>query len=168
MYQTGDKVVYGMHGVCLVADLEEREVDHKQVIYLVLEPLGQQGSRYMVPTHNVAAMAKVKPMLNRDALESLLESDTIRKDAWIPEESQRKQCYRELITGGDRQKLVQMVTSLYRHRRTQNAAGKKIHICDDNFLRDAEKQLAGEISVVLDMESTEALQYLRRKLKEAD
>ena len=168
MYQTGDKVVYGMHGVCLVADLEEREVDHRRVVYMILEPLGQQGSRYMVPTHNAAAMAKVKPMLNRDTLESLLESDTIREDAWIPEESQRKQCYRELITGGERQKLVQMVTSLYRHRKTQIAAGKKIHICDENFLRDAEKQLAGEISVVLDMESTEALQYLRRKLKEAE
>ena len=135
---------------------------------MILEPLGQQGSRDMVPTHNAAAMAKVKPMLNRDALESLLESDTIRKDAWIPEESQRKLCYRELITGGDRQKLVQMVHVLYRHRNTQIAAGKKIHICDENFLRDAEKQLAGEISVVLGMESAEALQYLRRKLKEAD
>ena len=168
MYQTGDKVVYGMHGVCVVADLEEREVDHRPVVYLILEPLGQLGSRYMVPTHNAAAMAKVKPMLNRDALESLLESDTIRKDAWIPEESQRKLCYRELITGGDRQKLVQMVHVLYRHRNTQIAAGKKIHICDENFLRDAEKQLAGEISVVLGMESAEALQYLRRKLKEAD
>ena len=69
MYQTGDKVVYGMHGGCVVADLEEREVDHRRVVYMILEPLGQQGSRYMVPTHNAAAMAKVKPMLNRDALE---------------------------------------------------------------------------------------------------
>ena len=162
MYQTGDKVVYGMHGVCLVADLEEREVDHRRVAYMILEPLGQQGSRYMVPSHNAAAMAKVKPMMNRDTLESLLESEIIREDAWIPDESQRKQCYRELITGGDRQKLVQMVHALYRHRRTQNSAGKKIHICDDNFLRDAEKQLAGEISVVLGMESAEALQYLRK------
>ena len=125
MYQTGDKVVYGTHGVCLVADLEEREVDHKQVIYLVLEPLGQQGSRYMVPTHNAAAMAKVKPMLNRDALESLLESETIREDAWILDENKRKQCYRELITSGDRQKLIQMVNSLYRHRRTQIASGRR-------------------------------------------
>ena len=168
MYQTGDKVVYGMHGVCVVADLEEREVDHRRVVYMILEPLGQQGSRYMVPTHNAAAMAKVKPMLNRDALESLLESETIREDAWILDENKRKQCYRELITSGDRQKLIQMVNSLYRHRRTQIASGKKIHICDENFLRDAEKQLAGEISVVLNMESTEALQYLRKKLKEAE
>lgn len=168
MYQTGDKVVYGMHGVCVVADLEEREVDHRPVVYLILEPLGQLGSRYMVPTHNAAAMAKVKPMLNRDALESLLESETIREDAWILDENKRKQCYRELITSGDRQKLIQMVNSLYRHRRTQIASGKKIHICDENFLRDAEKQLAGEISVVLGMESAEALQYLRKKLKEAD
>ena len=168
MYQTGDKVVYGIHGVCVVADLEAREVDHRQMVYLVLEPLDQQGSRYMVPTHNAAAMAKVRPMLNRDTLESLQESDSIREDAWIQDENKRKQCYRELITCGDRQRLFQMVTSLYRHRRAQIAAGKKIHICDENFLRDAEKQLAGEISIVLDMESADALKYLRKKLQEED
>ena len=168
MYQTGDKVVYGIHGVCVVADLEAREVDHRQVVYLVLEPLDQQGSRYMVPTHNAAAMAKVRPMLNRDTLESLQESDSIREDAWIQEENKRNQCYRELITCGDRQRLFQMVTSLYRHRRAQIAAGKKIHICDENFLRDAEKQLAGEISIVLDMESADALKFLRKKLQEED
>lgn len=165
MYQTGDKVVYGMHGVCVVADQEIREVDNRQVVYLVLEPLGQAGSRYMVPTHNAAAMRKLSPMLDRDTLESLLESDFVREDAWIPDENQRKQCYRELITSGNRHKLFQMVNSLYRYRSVQAAAGRKIHMCDENFLRDAEKQLAGEISIVLGMESAEALKYLRKKLK---
>ena len=71
MYQIGDRVVYGMHGVCNVADLEKRSVDGKQVIYLVLEPTGQQGSRYLVPTHNQAAMAKVRPLLHREDLEGI-------------------------------------------------------------------------------------------------
>ena len=40
MYQVGEKVVYGIHGVCRVADLEERIIDRKHLTYLVLAPEG--------------------------------------------------------------------------------------------------------------------------------
>ena len=166
MYQSGDKVIYGMHGVCLVADLEKRTVDKKEVTYLALEPAGQSGSRFLVPTHNAAAMAKVRPMLTREALEELFSSDVVKEDAWVRDESQRKQLYRELISSCDRQRLSQMISSLYRYRKTQTAAGKKFHMCDENFLRDAEKILAGEIASTLEIPSAEALKYLRNKLKE--
>lgn len=166
MYQTGDKVVYGMHGVCLIVEFEKKVMDGKQVTYLVLEPVGQSGCRYMVPTHNAVAMGKVRPLLNREALEALLSSDMVRADAWIRDEGQRKQYYREVITGCDRQKLAQMISSIYRFRAVQTAAGKKIHMCDENFLRDAEKLLSSEIAVVLDIPVAEAVKYLRNKLRE--
>ena len=166
MYQTGDKVIYGMHGVCVVVDLEKRRADGRQVTYLVLEPSGQPGSRYLVPTHNAAAMAKVRPMLSGEALEELLSSGSVKEDAWISDENRRKQYYRELITSCDRQRLAQMICSLYRYRGMQSAAGKRLHMCDENFLRDAEKLLAGEIAVTLSVSSQEALKYLRSKLKE--
>jgi len=166
MYQVGDRVVYGVHGVCNVVDQEARLVDGKRVTYLALEPVGQEGSRYLVPTHNAAAMAKVHHMLSKDELEALLESDTVLADGWIRDENLRKQTYRILIGSGDRAKLLQMVRTLYTHRRTQTAAGKRLHLCDDNFLRDAEKLLAGEFAIVLNIEPEQAKQYLRSKLKE--
>lgn len=166
MYQTGDKVLYGMHGVCVVAELEKRVMDGKQVTYLVLEPAGQSGSRFLVPTHNAAAMAKVRPVLSAEALEELLSSDIVREDVWVRDEGQRKQLYRELISSCDRQRLAQMICSLYRYRAAQTAAGKKFHMCDENFLRDAEKILSGEIASTLEIPSAEALKYLRNKLKE--
>ena len=39
-------------------------------------------------------------------------------------------------------------------------------MCDDNFLRDAEKLLCSELSVILDLPANEAKQYLRKNLKE--
>lgn len=166
MYQSGDRVIYGMHGVCTVVDLEKRVVDKKQVIYLVLEPVGQTGSKYMVPTHNTAAMNKVRVMLEREQLEQLLQSQAVHTDTWIQDESQRKHYYRELITSCDRQRLLQMVYSLYCYRTRQSAAGKKLHLCDENFLRDAEKLLCSEISITLNMAPADAKQYLRKMLKE--
>ena len=164
MFQVGDQVVYGIHGVCRVADQEERVIDRKRVTYLALEPVGQDGSRYLVPTHNAAAMAKLRQMLSKEELEALLQSDEVREDGWIRDENLRKQTYRELISSGDRVKLLCMVRTLYRHKAEQAAAGRKVHLCDDNFLRDAEKLLASEVSIVMDMEFDQAKRYLKEKL----
>ena len=165
MYQIGDRVVYGIHGVCRVMEKEERVVDRKTVKYLILEPMDQPGSRYMIPIHNALAMSKVKPMLTNEELTSLLESQEVSEDSWIRDENQRKQAYRELISCGDRVRLMQMVRTLYKHRSEQLTAKRKVHICDDNFLRDAEKLLSSEIAVVTGVGVEEARQFLRSKLK---
>ncbi len=166
MYQIGDQVVYGVHGVCQIVDQEERVVDRKRLTYLALEPVGQEGARYLVPTHNAAAMGKLKHMLSREELTALMKSEAVRTNGWIKDENQRKQTYRELISSGDRVKLMQMVHTLYGHKAAQSAAGRKVHLCDENFLRDAEKLLAGEVSMVMEMETLQAMQYIRNKLNE--
>lgn len=165
MFQIGDQVTYGMHGVCCVVTEETRTVDRKQIVYLVLEPVGQPGSRYLVPTHNAAAMSKLRRLRTRDELEALFTSEEVRCDGWIRDENQRKQTYRELIGSGDQVRLMRMVRSLYHHKDELTAAGKKVHLCDDNFLRDAERILASEIALVMDIESDAARKYLREKLK---
>lgn len=165
MFQVGDRVVYGVHGVCSVTATEERVIDRLHRTFLVLEPVGLDGSRFLVPTHNGAAMGKIRPMLTPEELEQLLSSDQIREDKWIRDENQRKQAYRELIGGGDRVGLMQMVYALYLFRSRQSATGKRIHQCDENFLRDAERLLSGEIAIVLNMPTDEARSYLRDKLK---
>lgn len=164
MYKVGDWMVYGVHGVCQVAGCEERKVDRKRQRYLVLEPVGQTGSQYMVPTGNEAAMAKLHPLLTKEEMEQLLSSPQVHTSSWIPDENQRKQRYREIMGSGDRQQLMQMVYTLYRHREAQAAAGKKCHVTDEFFLRDAEKLLIGEIAVVLDMDQEQAKLHLQAGL----
>ncbi len=166
MYHIGEQVVYGIHGVCRIVGQEERVMDRKRITYLVLEPLGQSGSRFMVPSHNPAAMAKLSRLLSRQELEELLGREELHAGTWNRDENQRKQSYRELISSGNRLALLQTCALLYRHRQEQQAAGRKVHMCDDNFLRDAEKLLCGEISLVLQTDADTAKQYLRQALAE--
>lgn len=165
MFQVGSKLIYSIHGVCDLVDVEERTVDRKKVTYLVLEPMGQPGSRYLVPTHNSAAMSKLKSLLTKEELEVLL-SDTVKEDCWIQDENLRKQTYRELIGSGNRQKLIGMVHTLYCHKNAQAAAGRKVHLCDENFLRDAEKILISEVSIVMGLDADEAKKYIRSQLQD--
>ena len=166
MYQVGELVVYGMHGVCRVVSEEERLVDKKRLNYLALEPLSNGNSRFLVPTQNAAAMAKLQPILSKEELEAMITSEDVKTGQWIRDENQRKQTYRELIGSGDRKRLMRMVHTLYRHKANQIALGKKNHLCDENFLHDAEKLLIGEISIVLHLEPEQARAYIHKNLKE--
>lgn len=165
MFEAGDRVLYGSHGVCCVTALEERRIDRKLVTYLVLEPEGQAGSSYLVPTHNAVAMAKLCPILSRGELETLLTSGEIRSGGWTEDGNQRKLLYRELLSSGDRVRLLQMICALYRHKEARLAEGKKFHQSDDGFLRDAEKLVCSEISFVLGMDAQQARAYLKEKLE---
>ena len=127
MYQLGDLVMYGIHGVCRIVDRVERTVDRKKVVYLVLEPQDQKASQYLVPEGNPNAMAKLRPVLSREELEDLLCSEIVREDAWIAEENARKQYYRTLVNSGARAALLQMVRTLHLHKKQQEAAGRKFH-----------------------------------------
>ncbi len=167
MFQIGEQVVYGIHGICRVADQEQRRVDGKNVIYLSLEPVGQSGSKFLVPTHNAVAMAKLRYLLTREEAADLLSGRGIESTSWIQEENRRKQLYRELIASGNCHKLMAMVGMIYQHRASQSASGRKLHMCDEGFLRDAERLLITEISTVLEQKPEDIKQALRRCFNES-
>ena len=164
MFQQGSQVVYGIHGVCTVIGLEKRVVNRNRVEYYVLEPVKQPGDRYYVPIQNAAAVAKLKPILSKEQLDALLSSPEVAEDTWIADENQRKQKYRELITGGDRAALLSMVKALHIYKDAQLAQGRKLHLCDENFLRDAEGLLGGEFSLVLGIAPKEVGEYIQNAI----
>ena len=165
MYQIGDRVVYSSHGVCQIVDMEEQLVSRKKIRYYVLQPLNQSGSRFYVPAENPAALAKLRPVLDREELEQLLGSNAIQQDCWIDDENQRKQRYRELIISSERLELLKMIHTLHLHKKQQMEMGRKMHLCDENFLRDAEKLLNAEFALVLGIQPSEVESYILTAMK---
>lgn len=159
-YHQLDTVVYGSHGVCTVALIEEKIIDHKPVQYYVLSPLTQPGAMYYVPMHNAAAVSKMRLPLTRDEVLAMLRDNAPDMSAWITEENQRKFRYRELIAYTDPKAVYGMVSLLRQHRDAQLSQGKKFHICDANFLKDGENLLVNEISFVLGIDRAEAMNML--------
>ena len=165
MYQVGEYVVYGIQGVCRVLGKEKQLVNRKRTEYLVLEPLAKGAAKFYLPTQNPSAMGKLRPVLTRLELENLIDSEQLRQDCWIPEENLRKQQYRDLLAAADRLSLMRMLRGLYRYQNELLEAGKRIHLCDDNFLRDAERLLCSEIALVMELSPEEAKQFLRSRLQ---
>lgn len=160
MYQVGQMIVYSSHGVCNIVDLEEKRIDRKNITYYVLEPVDQPGTRYYLPSENPIALAKSRPLYTRDDLVNMI-AEPRRENIWIAEDNRRRQYYRELLSSVDMQAMIQMVRCLRAHRQAQLSQGKKFHICDDNFLRDAKRILTTEFLIVLQIPAEQLEPFLQ-------
>ncbi len=158
MYQLSQYVVYGSHGVCQIVDIEEKKIDHKAVQYYALEPLSRPGARYYIPVHNAVAVGKMRLPLTREELLAMVESGG--EGAWIDEEGRRRLRYRELMGNCEPQVMFFMVRRLRQHRQEQFEIGRKFHVNDANFLKDAEMLLASEFAFVLGIDKTEAFEMI--------
>lgn len=165
MFQCGDRILYGMHGVCEIVDIETKRISGKVSEYYVLQPIDQTASKYYVPTQNQAAVAKMRPILTQEEINEILHSADMQNDAWIADENQRKQHYTQLITSGNRAALVRMVHGIHKQKQLLSATGKRLHMCDENFLRDAEKLLGAEFSLVLDIAYSDVGNYVKSILE---
>lgn len=163
-FRSEDRVVYGIHGVCRVLGVEQQYVNHKQVEYYVLSPCNQPDARYFVPCHNEAAVSKMRKLLTPAELDALLDDPELLKDKWIPEENLRREAYRKLISRGNCGELIAMVRCLLIHRRKQMENGRKLHISDENFLKDAKRVISAEVSDILQISPQEVEEYLEKRL----
>ncbi len=166
MYQVGQQVVYGVHGVCRIVDMEDRRVDRKTISYFVLQPLQQADARFYVPAHNENALAKLRPLMEKERLLELLSSRELQENQWIEDENRRKQYYRQMITDLDFEEMIKAIHTLRVQKGKLTAAGKKFHLCDDNFLRDIQKLLRLEFSLVLEIPDGQLDAYLQELMKD--
>lgn len=164
VFQVQQKVVYGIHGVCIIQQIQEQIIDYQKKLYYVLVPIERSDTQYLIPVDNEMAVQKLRPLLTKEELMHLLSHKSIAEDVWIPEENLRKMRYKELINSGDRPMLLAMVRTLRLHKKRQLEQGRKLHLCDDNFLRDAERLIYAEFSIVLDMSPAEVENYLAQYL----
>ena len=122
----------------------------------IMQELSDRG--YIVASTDYRLYAK-------DAFEQL--KDVLSSDCycWIEDENKRKQNYRDLITNAGCSQLLSAIRVLERDKKEQFEAGKKFHQCDENFLRDAERLVFEELSVVLELDVSKVSEYLHSLLQ---
>ena len=168
MYQTGQQVLYGIHGVCSIIGTETRRFGKQKSDYYVLQPTNQPDSKFYIPVNSPAALAKLRPLMNRQEMLELLHSELVRQDVWISDENQRKLRFREILTQGDRAEILSMIYCLHRHRVAQQRLGRKFHQSDEGFLKDAEKLMNAELSHIFGLEPNQVSTFIIREMELTD
>ena len=157
MFQVDDVIVYGVQGVCKIADTEEKTVNGVKKTYFVLKPVSDGGATIFVPTDNEHVLKKMRRLLTKEEIHQLIRSMPEENPQWIANENERKERYKHILVKGDHLELIKLIKAIYAHKTEREAEGKRLHMSDERFFKDAEQILYNEFQYVLNLKSKEDL-----------
>lgn len=167
MFQINDVINYGSQGVCQITGIEEKSISGVKREYFVLSPIMDQAATIYVPTDNEVVLKKMRRLLTVSEINTLIDSMPDEKTVWIENVKERRECYKYLLAGGNHASLIQMIKTIYAHKREREAAGKRLHVMDEHFFKDAEQILYNEFQYVLKVNSKDDLmKYILCRLGE--
>lgn len=167
-YQVNDAVFYNQHGVCRVADITDKQVGKTKIKYYVLKPVYDEASTFFVPAENPNLAARMRPILSEESVVSLIQKTPAEEPVWIHDEAQRKERCKEILSKGDQSELLRMIKALYAHQQEQSQKGKKLHMSDERFMKEAEKMLYEEFAFVLQIDRDQVLPFIVEQIEGAN
>ena len=162
-FEKGEKVLYSVNGVCEITDITERFFDKTVKRYYVLKPISNNEATLFVPVNNENLVRKMKRLMTQPQLDEVLNAVSSKDVEWNSNEAVRKEEFRNTISFGNVSEILVLLKSIWLHRRKQNSMGRKLHILDEMYLREAEKIIKEEISTVIGVEQDEVIPYVKNK-----
>ncbi|WP_343208128.1 CarD family transcriptional regulator [Anaerolentibacter hominis] len=165
MCKVNDIILYGSRGICEITQIAELNMSGTSQNYYILKPVENRDSTIYVPVDNEALKSKMRQVLSADEIHKLIQSMPTEDSIWIENESERKEVYRKMIARGDRTELIQIIKTLYVHQQEQKEKGKKLHVSDEQYLKEAEKLLYDEFALVLNMRVDQVLPFIMEQIE---
>ena len=168
MFQKGQYVNYGKHGVCLVEDITHMDIPgvDKNKLYYVLSKVYTKGNKIYTAVDN--EKVKMREILSKhEAQQLILEIPNIEK-LEVANDKSRNEKYKNAMTTCDCREWIKVIKSLYSRKQECIANGKKVAVSDERFFREAEDQLYGELAFSMKMDRSQMGDYLTERLSKLE
>ncbi|MCI9546988.1 MAG: CarD family transcriptional regulator [Lachnospiraceae bacterium] len=172
MFKIGDFIVYGHNGICRVEDITHLDMSgvDKDRLYYVLLPMNTKGGKVYSPVDS--NKIQTRKMLTEQEAHALIDEIPEIEQLWITNDKLREEQYKEVVKGCDCRQWIRIIKTLYLRKEERLAQGKKVTSIDEHYLKLAENQLYGELSIVLGMKKGEMEDFIvqrvgRVKVKES-
>lgn len=163
-FSVGEYVMYGTSGVCRLSGIEKRNFDgQNEMEYLMLEPLNSSTSKYYIPSDS--AENKIRKLLSKDEINSLIDEMPKTEEIWVNDTSQRKAVFNSIIKSDDYKKIISMVKSLHSRKIKKISDGKRLSSSDENFMKRAENLMYQEFSAVLGINQEDVEKYITDRIE---
>ena len=164
MLNLKDKVMYGTTGVCVVDSVESKRIGRETKQYYVLKPISQTSATVFLPTDNEKLLGKVRRILTVDEIKGILSSLHEEPDIWTDNDAERRLKFSEIISSGDRKACLVLLRTLHNRQELLSGKGKRLHIADERALKEAERLIHDEFSVVLSIKPNEVGAFIKCEL----
>lgn len=164
-FKVNDIVLYCSYGVCKIVEISNKNFNDKILEYYVLRPVYDKKSTIYVPVSNQTLTAKMRPILSVEEIYDLVHFMSKENLIWIENETIRKQQYKQILVDGKREQLIQLIKTIYLRQKKLKVSGKRLHITDERFLKEAEKMLYSEFAYVLNIECEQVLPFILEQVQ---
>lgn len=163
MFKVGDKVVYGLTGVCEITDICEKELIRKsRREYYVLKPFFEQNNVIYAPIDNDKLF--IRKLITKQEADDLISKipDIVNE---IDYEIANAEDYRKELEAHKNESLVKLTALIYEKKLVAHSNKKRLNSSDEKFMRIAEHLLFGELSVALGIEYDAVEDYIKQRLE---
>lgn len=167
MFQIGDYVVYGNNGVCVVGDitgLDFSGVDHDKKYYCLIPQCNKGGKIYAAVGQEKVIMRR---LLTENEAKTLIDSVEDIKPMEFANEKLCEPKYKEALQTCDCKEWFRIIRTMHFRKLERLASGRKITALDERYLKAAEDNLYGELSVVLNVDRKEVEQFITDRVEAA-
>ena len=165
MFETGNYVVCGQHGVCRVecmGPLKLTEVSGDRIYYTLSQVYSQSGVIYVPADSDKIIM---RPVISREEAGRLIDEMEDMDMLWVETEKKREDVFKQALRSCDIREWVRIIKTLYARKQERLARGKKVTASDERFLHAAEENLYGELAVSLGKKKEEIEEYIINRIE---
>lgn len=160
----GAYVLYGKTGVCRIQEKKDIKIGKQINSYYVLAPVSDGRSSVYVPCDNAELVARMRPLLTREEIDTLLTEADDERQPWLEDRNQRSALYRSAIMDGDRIRLIRVICCLFRKKHERMEQGKRLSMMDEAALHECMRLIDEEFAMVLDIPRNAVQGYILERI----
>ena len=166
MYQIGDYVVKANSGICRIDDIRHLDMSgvDKNRMYYFMTSQDNQASKLYVPVDG--KKCEMRKVISEPEAWQIIEHIPDVEAAWISDDKQREQKYREALKSCDPNELIGIIKNMYFRKQKRSAQGKRSTVVDERYFRMAEDALYAELAFAIGREKDEMKEIIAEKLKD--
>ena len=168
MFGVGEYIIYGINGICRVAEVGPSPYDKedKRTFYLLIPVNNPMSSTIYTPIDN--ERVPMRRLMTREEIDALIAAMPEIETLSVPVEKQRREIYRSVIGGLDPQGYVKVIKTVRRRRAELTAAHKHFPVTDLEYGRLAKHLLCSECAHVLGISEEDVDRYITDRIGEAE
>ena len=168
MFQVGEYVLYGINGICRVAEIGPSPYDKAdtRTFYLLIPVNNPMRSTIYTPVDN--DRVPMRRLMTKEEIDALIEAIPEIETLTVPVEKQRREIYRAVVGALRPEGYVQVIKTVDRRREELAAARRHFPVTDLEYGRLARHLLCSECAHVLGISETEADAYIADRVKKAE
>ena len=149
LFQKGDRVVYGTSGIYQIEEIGPIDFGAPDQPYYTLRPLSDKGSLTFVPCNNETLTARLRYLMTREEIETVLKEHLSTPMTWDSDRKTRLVTFRDILTEGRPPELLSLIRCLLLQKKTLEHSGRRLSLSDSETLQIALHSIHSEFSLSL-------------------